>query len=101
MLEVGDDRMRDVFDAAQDRRIAYVGGGTPETVTDRNDWKRFLDLLEEVGGSTSADEAFRRWVVTDAQTELLDARAAARSAYGALVTAGAGLAGAVLRARAR
>ncbi len=88
VLEVGDDRMRDVLAAAQDRRIAYAGAGTPETVTERNDWKRFLDLLEEVGGSKTADEVLRRWVVTDAQTELLDARTAARAAYASLRTAG-------------
>jgi hypothetical protein len=86
--EVGDDGMRAVFRAAQDHRIAYVGGVAPETLGGVADWRRFLDLLAEVGGSTRADEVFRRWVVTDAQADVLDERAAARSGYTALVAAG-------------
>jgi hypothetical protein len=89
VIEVGDDGMRDVFRAAQDRQIAYVGGVAPETVGAVADWRRFLDLLEEIGGSSSADEVFRRWVVTDAQADMLDERAAALGAYAALVAAGA------------
>ena len=90
VLEIGDAKMRDVLRAAQDHRTPYAGAGAPETVTGPADWRRFLDLLEEVGGSTSADETFRRWVVTDAQTDVLVERAAARTAYAALVAAGAG-----------
>ena len=52
------------------------------------DWRRFLDLLQEAGGSTTADEIFRRWVVTDAQLDILDKRAAARTMWAELVTAG-------------
>ena len=89
VLEVGDDGMRDVFRAAQDRQIAYVGGVPPETVGGVADWRRFLDLLDEIGGSTRAEEAFRRWVVNDAQADQLDERAAARDAYKALVATGA------------
>ena len=88
VLEVGEGSMRAVLAAAQDHRIAYVGAGEPETVAGANDWRRLLDLLDEVGGSTSADEVFRRWVVTDAQTDILDARVGARTAYGALLRAG-------------
>jgi hypothetical protein len=90
VLEIGDAKMRDVLRAAQDHRTPYAGAGAPETVTGPADWRRFLDLLEEVGGSTAADETFRRWVVTDAQSDVLAERAAARTAYAALVTAGSG-----------
>ncbi len=86
--EVGTDPMRDVLAAAQDRQIAYVGAGAPETVSGPNDWRRLLDLLDERGHARSADDLFRQWVVTDAQVAELDARATARTAYAGLVTAG-------------
>ena len=63
---------------------------TPEKVTLPNDWRRFLDLLEEIGGSTTADDLFRRWIVTPEQEPLLDARADARAAYASLLEAGKG-----------
>ncbi|MEO5939286.1 MAG: resuscitation-promoting factor Rpf1 domain-containing protein, partial [Candidatus Limnocylindrales bacterium] len=88
VLEVGDAGMREVLGAAQDHRIAYVGAGEPETVAGPNDWRRLLDLLDEVGGSSAADGVFRRWVVTDAQADVLDARAGARTSYAGLATAG-------------
>ena len=91
--EIGDDGMRKVFAAAQGHRIAYTAGptaagATAETVSGPNDWRRFLDLLEEVGGSRTADDLFRRWVVTDADLNALDKRAEARTAWAALVRAG-------------
>jgi hypothetical protein len=88
LTEIGSAQMRHVLTAAQDHQIAYVGVGSPETVTGDNDWRRLLDLLDEVGRSHTADDAFRRWVLTDAQAETLDVRAAARTAYAALVRAG-------------
>ena len=86
--EIGAERMRAVLAAARDREIPYAGAGTPETVAGPADWRRFLDLLEEVGGSRTADGAFRRWVVTDAQLGILDRRVAARAAWAELVAAG-------------
>ena len=47
-----------------------------------------LDLLDEVGGSKTADEEFRRWVSPARMPQQLDARAKARTAYAALVAAG-------------
>lgn len=88
--EVGDARMRAVFAAANAHTIAYVGSGPAETVGGTNDWRRLLDLLDEVGGSTSADAAFRRWVVTDAEAAVLTDRAAARDADRGIVERGAG-----------
>ena len=42
--------MRRVLAAAQDHQIAYAGQRAPETVSGPNDWRRLLDLLDEVGG---------------------------------------------------
>ena len=88
LAEIGDASMRDVLAAAEHHWIPYVGAGTVETVAGPADWRRFLDLLQEAGGSTTADEVFRRWVVTDAEVDILDKRAAARELWAALVKAG-------------
>lgn len=88
-VEVGESRMRAVLAAAQGHQIPYVGLGDPESVSGPADWRRFLDLLEEVGKSRTAEDLFRRWVVTDAETEVLDSRKAARAAYAELVRVGA------------
>jgi hypothetical protein len=89
--EIGEARMRAVFSAADGNRIAYVGSGAAETVAAGDDWRRFLDLLEQVGGSTQATSLFRQWVVTADQQPLLDQRQDARAAYAALqAEAGAG-----------
>ena len=90
--DVGDDGMRAVFRAAENDTIAYVGDGPPEHVASRDGWQRFLDLLEELGGSTTADDEFRNLVLTSRQLPDLVARAAAREAYAALAAAGDGLA---------
>jgi len=87
-VELGPDRMRTVLAAAEDREIPYAGAGTPETVAGPADWRRLLDLLDERGGSKTADDVFRRWVVNDAESEELDARQTARTAYAGLVEAG-------------
>jgi len=87
---VGEPGMRDVLAAASKKQTAYVGAGPAETVPTVADWKRFLDLLDERGHATTADDVFRRWVVTDDQAKLLDARAAARAAYATLVADGDG-----------
>jgi hypothetical protein len=88
--EIGEESMRAVLAAANANQAAYRGAGEPETVTIKNDWRRFLDLLEEAGGSDGAEEVFRRWVVSAEQVALLDARRAARSAYASLLDAGTG-----------
>jgi len=87
--EIGDDKMREVLAAVADRTIAYRGEVAPETVTKVTDWRRFLDLVDEVGGATGADELVEQYVVTSTQSELLDERTAARTAYQQLIDAGA------------
>ncbi len=88
--EIGIDGMEQVIAAADADETAYRGEGAPERVTARDDWRRFLDLLVEVGGSEQAEALFREWVVDGGQVDLLDRRAEAREAYAALVEAGDG-----------
>ncbi len=90
VAEIGDVGFRKVLAAAQARQIPYAGAGLPEAVRGVADWRRLLDLLQEVGGSRTADALFRRWVVTDAQLGILDKRVAARATYAALADRGAG-----------
>jgi hypothetical protein len=88
--EIGIDGMREVIRAAAAKQTAYPGAPAPETVAGVTDWRRFLDLLEEVGGATGAEALFRRWVTEPHQDEILDDRTAARAAYAALLEAGDG-----------
>jgi len=88
--EIGVERMREVIQAAAAKETAYPGAPAPETVTGATDWRRFLDLVEEVGGATGAEALYRRWVTVPHQDEMLDDRAAARAAYAALLEAGDG-----------
>lgn len=87
---IGEDGMRRVIEAAAARTIPYVGAPEPEPVAGRTDWRRLLDLLEIQGGALGAEELYRRWIVTDAEADQLDDRAAARADYADLVAAGDG-----------
>jgi hypothetical protein len=88
--DVGEAGMRNVLRSADGDRIAYVGAAAPEAVPARDGWQRFLDLLDEVGGSKVADTLFRSYVVPPAGVSTLDERAAARADYAGLAIAGAG-----------
>jgi hypothetical protein len=74
--------------SAAGHRVPYVGAGPAETAAGPIDWRRFLDELEEIGGSTKAAALFERWVLTATEGRSLDDRTAARSRYAALVKAG-------------
>jgi hypothetical protein len=88
--EVGDARMRTVFAAASARQLAYLGSTPAETARALTpDWRQFLDLLENVGGSTTASKTFADWVVTDTEAKELTERAAARTQYQRLLDHGA------------
>ena len=87
-VEVGSAQMRHVLSAAEHDQIAYQGIGEPETIRTTNDWRRLLDLVDELGKAQHADELFRRWVLAPGSAAELDARADARTAYAGLVTAG-------------
>jgi hypothetical protein len=88
--EIGIEGMRDVIAAAAANKTAYRGAPAPETVAAATDWRRFLDLLEEVGGASGAEELYRRWVTDARQNTTLDERARARAAYAELIEAGDG-----------
>lgn len=88
--EIGEDGMRRVLAAAEASTTAYAGDVEAEVVPYPTDWRRLLDLLEEVGESARADDLYRRWVVEAHQEATLDERTRARDAYGALVEEGDG-----------
>lgn len=88
--EVGLEGLARVVDAASHDLIAYQGDPAPEAWLRASDWRRLLDLAEEVGGSAAASQLFAAHVVTEADLALLTTRAEARAAYDALEAAGAG-----------
>jgi hypothetical protein len=90
VAEVGSDKMRQVFAAAAARQIPYVGAGTPETLPHTATWKQLLDLLEEIGDSTKAEDLLKTFVLTVPEAIDLADRGAARTAYQALVDDGKG-----------
>ncbi|MGH8822862.1 MAG: hypothetical protein ACRDVN_00080 [Jiangellaceae bacterium] len=88
--EIGPAAMAEVIGAVADREISYLGDPEPETWRMLTDWRRTLDLLEEVGGSAEAGELFAQLVVTPEEKPLLEERAAAREVYEELVAEGDG-----------
>ena len=86
--EIGDDRMREILDAVADDTTAYRGDGPAETFVTGTDWRRFLDLAEELGGAKLAAPWIQQHVVTPDQDPLLAKRADARALYAALVIEG-------------
>jgi hypothetical protein len=86
--EIGPDRMREVFRAADQNLTAYPGANPAVPVAAADDWRRYLDLLEELGGSTTAEDLFREYVVTPTAARELDARTTAREAYAVLLDEG-------------
>ena len=75
--EIGVEGMSSVLEAAASNTIAYLGAPPPEPATRPADWRRFLDLVQELAGSEQAEALFQTYV-TD---EDLSARAEARAAY--------------------
>ncbi len=96
VAEVGDEAMRDVLDAVADDTIAYRGERAPEASSTTTDWRRFLDLVEELGGSTGARDLFEQYVVSVGGSPLLEDRARARARYAELLAAGGTWAGPVV-----
>ena len=92
--EIGMDAMREVIAAHQQRRELFpdptATGTPPVTPADPEspviaDWRRMLDLLEIVGGSTTAHDLFREWVLTTTEQAELDRRDRVRARYADLV----------------
>ena len=89
VAEIGEEKMRDVLSAVADRTIAYRGEGKPEDVGVAAGWRRFLDLVEEVGGGQEAASLIEQYVITPAEKVELETRTKTRTAYAELV-AGSG-----------
>ena len=88
--DAGEEGMRAVFAAADDRTTAYVGSVPAEPSRLPNDWRRFLDLAEELGGAQDADDLLAAWALSEAEAATLDARQHARDAYHELLEDGDG-----------
>ena len=86
--EIGDEKMREVLAAVADQTTSYPGEATPEQVGVSTDWRRFLDLVDQIGGSKKADDLFVKYVVSTKQKDTLETRADARRAYQQLVDDG-------------
>ena len=86
----GDAGMRKVFLAAHDGTTAYVGAGAPEKATLPNDWRRFVDLAEELGGAPGTADLLATWALAPDEAALLPARTEAVRAYAALLADSAG-----------
>lgn len=87
MAGAGEDGMRRVFAAAADRTTAYPGEGDPEPARLPNDWRRFLDLTEELGGAVDVDDLLATWALPADAVSGLEDRQAARDAYAAFTAA--------------
>jgi len=82
--EIGVDRMSEVLAAISNRSLAYQSGGSSDTTTDATDWQRFLDLVERVGGSETAQDLMVRHVIQSKDRHLLQKREAALDDYAAI-----------------
>jgi len=84
----GDEGMQRVFAAADAGTTAYAGDGVSEQSTlPENDWRRFVDLAEELAGADGVAELVQTWALTDDEEALLEGRSSARSAYARLTGA--------------
>jgi hypothetical protein len=98
--DLGADGLRAVIHDADAKLTAYPGDAPAEKQSRPPDWQRFLDLIEEHGGSSKIVALFRDVVVADADERLLDQRAKARAAYTALESDGGAWAPPLLLRRA-
>ena len=81
------ERMRDVFKTASAQTLTYVGAGPAEKSGFVPDWRRFLDIVTDVGHSTKAEGLLERWVLTPKEDKELHR---ARRGPDALLRAGQG-----------
>lgn len=88
--EIGLEATALVIEGAAERRIAYQGDPDPETTRRPNDWRRFLDLAEELGGSTAIESLVATHVVPASGAAELAERAGARALLDELEAAGDG-----------
>ncbi len=86
--EIGDDRMRQVLEAVADDTTAYRGDGPAEAFASVTDWRRFLDLVEELGGAELAVTWMQQYVATPDQQASFAQRSESRTSYQRLVDTG-------------
>src|SRR5262249_52451685 len=79
--EIGVARMRKVIAAAQAGDVPYQASGKAEKLPGKAGYQRFLDLLENVGGSKRAKPLFEKYVLTTPENFVYEDRARARAAY--------------------
>ena len=87
---VGVDTMREVFTAAFERQIAYLGSPAPEEVSTKTSWQRFLDLIDERSATNAADNIFAAWVAPRDMSADLARRTGTRVRYRQLLDHGDG-----------
>ncbi|MDH3294038.1 MAG: hypothetical protein OER95_06925 [Acidimicrobiia bacterium] len=78
--ETGDAGMSAAIEAMFEPEHPYALEGERRRVG-TNDWRRLLDMLELKGGSSTAEDIFREYVVTTPQARLLDVRRRAMDRY--------------------
>ena len=88
LAQAGEDGMRRVFRAADAGTTAYVGHAPPERTTLPNDWRRFLDLSEQLGGAGGATALVAKWAATTGAQASLTARDTALREYRTLLAEG-------------
>ena len=81
LKEIDTPKMAAVYDSVVKELNPYQGPDEPVHTTQKTDWKRLLDLLQEVGGSAKAEDLFKTYVLTRSQADGLSVRAVARAAY--------------------
>ncbi len=87
--EIGIEGLARVIWAADQNLLAYVGEADAEPAEQFiDDWRRFLDLAEEAGGSEEATALFANYVLTSSQAAEVELRDAARAEYQDLVSLG-------------
>lgn len=86
--EIGMDALRDVVEAATDGTVTYRSDSEPEPLDVAMDWRRLLDLFENLGGSEQAADLFDGYVVDSSGREELTVRSVTRERYNGLAMQG-------------
>ena len=88
--EVGLDALSAAIQAADNDHISYLGDAAPEDGPVRQDWRLYLDLIENHGEVTddAITSLFSEWILLDSQLPSLETRAASRTTYASLGDAG-------------
>jgi hypothetical protein len=78
------DKIQTIWARAATREGAYQPPSGTETLAGAPDWRGLLDLFDDTTG-LSFDDLWRQWIARPEDKPLLDARAAARTAYAKVV----------------